>query len=71
MKEASLTAMAPVVSTGGAILEYTHPTWEEQPRLREESEAAVEVWQGRQRGFPGSGMGLSWPGSEGYPARTS
>lgn len=63
VKEVSLRAMAPVVNTGGAILEYSHPPWEEQPRLREESEAAVEVWQGGQRGFPGSGMGLSWPGS--------
>lgn len=46
-----------VVNPGGAVLEYTNPTWEEQPRLREESEASVEVWQEGQRGFPGSGMG--------------
>lgn len=41
MKEGSLTAMAPVANTGGAILEYANPTWEEQPRLREESEALL------------------------------
>lgn len=35
--------MVPVVNTGGAVLEYMNPTREGQPRLREESEAAIEV----------------------------